>query len=56
MWLPSRRLAWLQHHVARELGLPVGRLLMVVKSAHVYQTESGYVRGVLAQSKRRALG
>ena len=49
-------LAWLQHHVARELGRPVGRLLMVVKSAHVYQTESGYVRGVLAQSKRRALG
>jgi thymidylate synthase len=56
MWLPSRRLAWLQHHVARELGLPVGRLLMVVKPARVYQTESGYVRGVLAQSKRRALG
>jgi len=49
-------LAWLQHQVARELGHPVGRLLMVVKSAHVYQTESGYVRGVLAQSKRRALG
>lgn len=49
-------LAWLQHHVAGELGRPVGRLLMVVKSAHVYQTESGYVRGVLAQSKRRALG
>ena len=33
-----------------ELGHPVGRLLMVVKSAHVYQTESGYVRGVLAQA------
>lgn len=49
-------LAWLQHHVAGELGRPVGRLLMVVKSAHVYQTESGYVRVVLAQSKRRALG
>jgi thymidylate synthase len=49
-------LAWLQHHVARELGRLVGRLLMVVKSAHVYQTESGYVRGVLDQSKRRALG
>ncbi len=29
---------------------------MVVKSAHADQTESGYVRGVLAQSKRRALG
>ena len=43
-------LAWLQHHVAGELGRPVGRLLMAVKSAHVYQTESGYVRGVLAQA------
>ena len=49
-------LAWLQHHVAGELGRPAGRLLMVVKSAHVYQTEYGYVRGVLSQSKRRALG
>jgi thymidylate synthase len=44
-------LAWLQHHVAGELGCPVGRLLMLVKSAHVYQTEFEYVRGVLAQSK-----
>jgi thymidylate synthase len=49
-------LAWLQHHVARELGRPVGRLLMVVKSAHVHETESGYVRGVLDQSNRRAVG
>jgi thymidylate synthase len=49
-------LARLQHHVAIELGRVVGRLLMVVKSAHVYRTESEYVRGVLAQSKRRALG
>ena len=49
-------LAWLQHHVAGELGRPAGRLLMVVKSAHVYQTEYRYVRGVLSQSKRRALG
>ena len=44
-------LAWLQRHVAGELGRAVGRLLMVVKSAHVYQTEFEYVRGVLAQSK-----
>jgi len=49
-------LAWLQRFVADELGRPAGRLLIVVKSAHVYQTESGYVRGVLVQSKRRALG
>jgi len=42
-------LAWLQRHVAAALGRPTGRLLMVVKSAHVYETEFGYVRGVLAQ-------
>jgi hypothetical protein len=50
-------LASLQQHVAAELGRPVGRLLMVVKSAHVYRTEFEYVRGVLPiQAKRRALG
>jgi thymidylate synthase len=42
-------LAWLQRRVAAGLGRPTGRLLMVVKSAHVYQTEFGYVRGVLAE-------
>jgi hypothetical protein len=41
-------LAWLQRHVAASLERPAGRLLMVVKSAHVYETEFGYVRGVLA--------
>jgi thymidylate synthase len=41
-------LAALQHHVADALRLPVGRLLMTVKSAHVYETELDYVRGVLA--------
>jgi thymidylate synthase len=41
-------LAWLQHHVAGALGRPTGRLLMIIKSAHVYQTEFGYVRSVLA--------
>jgi hypothetical protein len=41
-------LASLQHHVARQLGRPVGRLVMVVKSAHVYQTEEAYVRRILA--------
>jgi thymidylate synthase len=49
-------LAFLQRRVADALGRPTGRLLMVVKSAHVYETEFGYVRGVLAQAKRRALG
>ena len=41
-------LAALQHHVAGQLGRPTGRLLMIVKSAHVYETERGYVQGVLA--------
>ena len=45
-------LASLQQHVAGQLARPAGRLLMIVKSAHVYQTEAEYVRGVLAQSKR----
>ena len=40
-------LASLQQHVAGALGLPVGRLLMVVKSAHVYETELGYIKSVL---------
>ena len=40
-------MAWLQRHVASALGRPAGRLLVIVKSAHVYQTEFGYVRGVL---------
>jgi thymidylate synthase len=41
-------LAALQHHVAQALGRPVGRLLMTVKSAHVYDTELRYVGEVLA--------
>jgi thymidylate synthase len=41
-------LAALQHHVAGQLGRPAGRLLMIVKSAHVYETERGYVLDVLA--------
>jgi thymidylate synthase len=41
-------LASLQRHVADELGVPVGRLVMIVKSAHVYETELEYIKGVLA--------
>ncbi len=41
-------LAALQQHVAGQLGRPAGRLLMVVKSAHVYATERAYLLGVLA--------
>jgi thymidylate synthase len=40
-------LASLQRHVADALNLPVGRLLMIVKSAHVYETELAYIKGVL---------
>ena len=42
-------LAALQQHVAGQLGRPAGRLLMIVKSAHVYETERGYLRGVLEE-------
>jgi len=44
-------LASLQRHVAGALGLPVGRLLMIVKSAHVYETELAYIKGVLAANR-----
>jgi thymidylate synthase len=45
-------LASLQRHVADALGLHVGRLLMIVKSAHVYETELAYIKGVLARVSR----
>ena len=41
-------LAAVQQHVAAELGLPVGRLVMIVKSAHIYRTEVESMAGVLA--------
>jgi thymidylate synthase len=49
-------LASLQHRVAGELGRPVGRLLMMVKSAHVYETERAYVLGLLADRDDSRLG
>ena len=39
----------LQQHVAGQLGRPTGRLLMIVKSAHVYESERGYLGGVLEE-------
>jgi thymidylate synthase len=45
-------LAWLQEHVADELGVPVGRLDFIVKSAHVYETEFSYMNAVLAGAER----
>ena len=47
-------LAALQRHIADALGLPAGRLVMIVKSAHVYETELAYVKGVLAGLSRPA--
>ena len=44
-------LASLQRHVAGQLEVPAGRLVMVVKSAHVYETERDYLRGVLAEAR-----
>jgi thymidylate synthase len=44
-------LAWLQEHIAGRLGIPVGRLDFIVKSAHVYETEFAYMRGVLARAE-----
>jgi hypothetical protein len=41
-------LASLQRRVADALGVPVGRLVMIIKSAHVYETELSYIEGVLA--------
>ena len=41
-------LASLQQDVAGALSLPVGRLLMIVKSAHIYETELAYIKSVLA--------
>jgi thymidylate synthase len=41
-------LASLQHHVADALGVSVGRMLMIIKSAHVYETELSYIEGVLS--------
>jgi len=41
-------LAALQQQVAGALGVPTGRLLLTVKSAHVYETELAYIQTVLA--------
>jgi thymidylate synthase len=49
-------LASLQRHVADALGVPVGRLLMIVKSAHVYETDVDYIEGVLAGDFDRGQG
>jgi thymidylate synthase len=45
-------LAVLQRHVAAALGRGVGTLTMIVKSAHVYDTEIDYMTGVLSSGSR----
>ncbi|HKV88654.1 MAG TPA: thymidylate synthase [Candidatus Dormibacteraeota bacterium] len=44
-------LAALQDRVAGELGRGVGRLTMTVKSAHIYQTELGLMREIVASAR-----
>ena len=41
-------LAALQTRVATDLGVGVGTLTMTVKSAHIYQSELGLMRGIIA--------
>jgi thymidylate synthase len=41
-------LAALQTRVARDLGVGVGTLTMTVKSAHIYETELGQMRRIIA--------
>jgi hypothetical protein len=43
-------LAWLQEYIGAQLGVPVGKLVFVIKSAHVYDTELDVMNGVLAKS------
>jgi thymidylate synthase len=42
-------LAFIQEQVAAGVGVPVGRLTFVVKSAHIYDTERDYMQGVVAE-------
>jgi thymidylate synthase len=42
------QLAAIQHDVAQRLARPVGSLSFIIKSAHVYDSDEAYMRGVLA--------
>ncbi len=46
-------LAEIQRRVASGLDVAVGRLIMIVKSAHIYQTEMDYMAGILAAWRAR---
>ncbi|HEY5092912.1 MAG TPA: thymidylate synthase [Acidimicrobiales bacterium] len=43
-------LASIQHDVVKELGVDVGSLTMIVKSAHIYDSELAYMTSVLERS------
>jgi thymidylate synthase len=44
------QLADIQHDVADELELPIGSLSFIVKSAHIYEPQFEYMRGVLSRA------
>jgi thymidylate synthase len=44
-------LARLQHEVAAAVGAPVGRLVLHVKTAHVYETELDAMRALVSRSR-----
>jgi thymidylate synthase len=46
-------LAEVQRRVAATLDAPVGRLMMSIKSAHIYETERDYLAAVLAATQAR---
>jgi thymidylate synthase len=49
-------LAHLQEHVAARLDAPVGRLMIHVKTAHVYETELALMAGLVADYAQSAFG
>jgi thymidylate synthase len=44
-------LARLQHRVAEDVGVPPGRLVLHVKSAHVYESERNLVQRLTSQPR-----
>ena len=44
-------LAALQTRVANDLGVGLGTLTMTVKSAHIYQTELGFMQRLIAATQ-----
>jgi thymidylate synthase len=41
-------LASLQEEVGHNVGSPLGSMTMIIKSAHIYDSDVEYMRGVLA--------